>query len=134
MLSVVYELDSKDMKKLKSLYTAHEMLIKDKIAKINRIKSGVLDDSSLALRQIEKQLDSIGSALRTIDRDIRKLVSESDEFKENYGILDSFKGVGTLTIACLIIKTRNFKDMTDPREPWMLYWSGPSSLSVRHLH
>ena len=111
-----YELDSKDMKKLKSLYTAHEMLIKDKIAKINQIKSGVLDDSSLALRQIEKQLDSIGSALRTIDRDIRKLVSESDEFKENYGILDSFKGVGTLTIACLIIKTRNFKDMTDPRE------------------
>lgn len=111
-----YELDSKDLKKLKSLYAAHTMLTKDKVSKNNQIKSGVLNDSPCALREIERQLEAIGKALHEIDANIKKLLTESEEFKHNHEILNSFKGTGPITIACLIIATRNFKDMRDSRE------------------
>ncbi len=111
-----YQLDSKDLKKLKSLYAAHDMLTKDKVAKINQLKSGSLDDSPSARHEIDKQLTTIRRSLKEIDDEIQNLLSESDEFSHNFTILNTFKGVGVMTITCLIIKTRNFKDMSDPRE------------------
>ena len=111
-----YGLDSKDLKRLKSLYAAHSMLTKDKVAKINQLKSGTLDDSATAKQEIGRQLSQIRVSLKEIDDEIKRLISESDEFSHNFNILSTFKGVGFLTIACLIIKTRNFRDMRDPRE------------------
>lgn len=111
-----YEQDSRDLKKLKALFTAHSMLTKDKVAKMNQLKSGSLDASPIAKREIGRQLAVIKKSLLEIDIQIKSLLAESEEFKNNFEILDSFKGIGFLTIACLIIKTRNFKDMKDPRE------------------
>lgn len=111
-----YERPSKEMKKLKSLISAHQILTKDKVTKINQIKSGVLDDSSLALRMLKAELDSIRKRLKEIDAAIRKLLAASEELSHNYEILISFKGVGSLTAAYLILKTLNFKYMTAPRE------------------
>ncbi len=68
------------------------------------------------LYQPWRQLTSIRKSLKEIDDEIKCLLAESEEFSHNYTILDTFKGVGFLTIACLIIKTRNFKDMKDARE------------------
>ena len=111
-----YEPDSRDLKKLKALYAAHAVLTKDKTAKQNQIKSGVFDDSTLALEMIQTQLESIMKRLAKIDEEIKRLLSTSEEFSHNYEIIKTFKGVGKLTAAYLIIKTRNFKDMTDSRE------------------
>lgn len=111
-----YDLDSKDFKKLRSLYAAHDMLTKDKVAKINQLKSGTLDASTAAKHEIDRQLTSIRKSLKEIDAEIKRLLAESEEFSHNFTILNTFKGVGFLTIACLIIKTRNFKDMKDARE------------------
>ncbi len=111
-----YEVDSKDLKKLKSLMSAHSMLSKDKVSKTNQLKSGTLDDSPVAVKLIERQLRETEEALAKIDREIAALRKKSEEFAQNFEILDSFIGVGPITIAYLIIKTRNFKDMTDLRE------------------
>ncbi len=111
-----YSLDSQDMKKLKSLYAAHVMLTKDKVAKNNQLKSGALDDSPCARKLILSQLDSVKKTLNKIDREIEKLLKESEEFSHTYEILKSFKGVGFVTIAALTIKTRNFQNMTDSKE------------------
>ena len=111
-----YELDSSELRKLKSLFTAHTMLTKDKVSKTNQLKSGILDASPLARKEIERQLYSISRSLREIDSQIEKLLTGCNEFARNYEILNSFKGVGLMTIACLIIKTRNFRDMSDSRE------------------
>ncbi len=111
-----YELDSRDLKKLKSLYAAHDMLTKDKVSKINQLKSGTLDASASARHEIDKQLSHIRKSLDAVDEEIKYLLSESQEFSHNFNLLNTFKGVGVMTIACLIIKTRNFKDMRDSRE------------------
>lgn len=113
---VAYEVDSDNMKKLKSLYAAHEMLTRDKVAKKNQLKSGALSGSTSAVREIERQLSVIEESISKIDSEIKSLLKGSEEFAHKYEILDSFKGVGPLTIACLIIKTRNFRNMTDSRE------------------
>ncbi len=111
-----YELDSNDLKKLRSLYAAHDMLTKDKVSKINQLKSGTLDASSSAKHEIDKQLTHIRKSLETVDEEIKYLLSESEEFTSNFKLLNTFKGVGVITIGYLIIKTRNFKDMRDSRE------------------
>lgn len=111
-----YKLDSRDLKKLKSLYAAHDMLTKDKVSKTNQLKSGALDSSSSARHEIDKQLTHVKKALDAIDGEIKCLLSESQEFSLNFKLLNTFKGVGVITIACLIIRTRNFRDMRDPRE------------------
>lgn len=111
-----YERPGEDMKRLRSLFSAHQVLTKDKVAKINQIKSGVFDDSPLALRMIRAELKSIMTRLREIDKEIKQLLSVSEELSHHYEILISFKGIGFLTAACLILKTLNFKYMTDARE------------------
>lgn len=111
-----YELDSRDLKKLKSLYAAHAMLTKDKVAKANQLKSGTLDASASARAEIERQLACTEKALGRIDDEIRSLLKGSEEFAGHFHVLNTFKGVGFITIAYLIIKTRNFRDMTDARE------------------
>lgn len=111
-----YELDSDGMKKLKALYTAHGILTRDKVAKINQIKSGALDDCPGVLKEFEKQLENISEALEDIDAQILRTLRDSEEFSRNYEILSSFKGAGPITAAYLIIRTRNFRDMRDSRE------------------
>ena len=111
-----YVLPSNEMKKLKSLFTAHQILTKDKVTKNNQIKSGAFDDSSLALRMLRAELVSIKRRLKEIDKEIKKLLSGSEELAGNYEILISFKGIGFLTAAYLILKTLNFTYMTDARE------------------
>lgn len=111
-----YELDSEHMRKLKSLYAAHNMLTKDKVRIVNQLKSNVLIASNVATQLMREQLKTIKEGLEKIDDEIQQLLADSEEFSANYKILLTFKGVGPLTAACLIVKTRNFKDMTNSRE------------------
>ncbi len=110
-----YKLDSLDLKQLRSLLTAHTILTQDKVAKINQLKSGALDNSPLAKEHIQRELDTIRASLKEVDKEINSLLRKSQEFQHHFEIANSFPGVGALTIAWLIVKTRNFQDMTDPR-------------------
>lgn len=110
-----YSLDSDNLKKLKSLYAAHVMLTRDKVSINNQLKSGTLDDSPLAGKVILSQLDVVKKSLKEVDREIERLLKECGEFNRSFEIINSFKGAGIITIAVLIIKTRNFQDMTDPK-------------------
>lgn len=107
--------DSKDYKRLHSLYSAHRMLVKDKVSKINQIKSGILDYCPKALAMAQQQLDFIQKQIKQIDEQISSMLETTPEFAENYEIMNSFKGIGPITIACIIVKTHNFKYMSDSR-------------------
>lgn len=111
----LYQLDSADYKKLRSLYNAHNMLTKDKVAKINQIKSGALDNSKEVLKAFKMILKTIEEQLKSIDKQIKELMLTSDEFKGYYCVITSFIGAGTMTAACLIIITHNFKCLRDAR-------------------
>lgn len=107
--------DSKDYRRLHSLYSAHRMLVRDKVSKINQIKSGILDDCPRALAMARQQLVLIKRQIERIDDKISLMLTTCPEFSDNFEIMNSFKGVGLMTIACMIVKTHNFKYMSDSR-------------------
>ena len=45
---------------------------------------------------------------------MRKLMEAPEELASNYQILFSFKGIGPITVAALIIYTSNFKKFDNP--------------------
>ncbi len=111
----LHEPDTKILKRLRALFTLHNMLTKDKVAKINQIKSGILEAAPQALKLAKEHLEMIEQQLKDVDRQIEKMLKDNDEFSENYRIITSIKGVGVITACCIIIKTHNFKYMDDAR-------------------
>lgn len=111
----LHEQDTPALKKLSTYFTLHNMLKKDRIAKINQIKSGVLDVVPEALEVAHRQLEMIDRELKDVDRKLEEILEKEEGFKENHRIIVSIKGVGPITSACIIIKTHNFKYMDDSR-------------------
>lgn len=111
----LHEPDTKNLKKLRALYSAHNMLTKDKVAKINQIKSGVLDCCPEAKKLAEKQLSVIEKQLSQIDKNIEDMLKKTEEFSRYWEIINSFKGAGFITACCFIVKTHNFKYMSDSK-------------------
>ncbi len=111
----LHQLATDAYKKLRALYTLHNILTKDMVAKNNQIKSGTLDASPEALKLANRQLGLIREQLKDVDRQIERMLKENDEFSENYRIMDSIKGIGSITACCIIVKTHNFKYMADAR-------------------
>lgn len=137
----LHEPDSPVLMKLGALYTLHNMLTKDLVAKNNQIKSGVLDCMPDAVAIALRQLEMIRLQLKEVDRKLEAMLKEEDEFKARYIIMHSLKGVGPMTAACIIIKTHNFRYMDDARTfgnfagvvPSQLEQSGTSVNSGRHV-
>lgn len=112
----LHESDTAEYKKLSALLTAHDMLTKDKVAKVNQIKSGVLDCCPSALKLAKEQLALIEEQLEQIDREMEDMLTETEEFSRGHEVMRSFKGVGLITACYIIVATHNFKYMTDPRK------------------
>lgn len=137
----LHEPDSPALKRLGTLYTLHNMLTKDKVAKINQIKSGVLNTIPEALTIAQKQLGMIEAQLKKVDRRIEDMLQDEDEFRERYSIMHSLKGIGPMTAACFFIKTHNFRYMDDSRTfgnfagvvPSQIEQSGTSVDKGRHV-
>ncbi len=111
----LHEPDTKTLKRLRALFTLHNMLTRDKVAKINQIKSGILEAAPEASKLAKEHLEMIEQQLEDVDRQIENMLKDNDEFSENYRIMDSIKGIGPITTCCIIIKTHNFKYMADAR-------------------
>ena len=111
----LHEPDSKALRELRALFTLHNILTKDKVARINQIKSGVLDAAPDARKLLERQLALLEEQIDDVDRRLKAMLRDTEEFSENHRIMDSIKGVGLITACCVIIKTHNFKYMDDAR-------------------
>lgn len=112
----LHQPDTAEYKRLSSLYTAHKILVNDKVSKINQIKSGVLDSCPDLLKMARRQLELIEEQLKCIDAQIKDVLKTTEEFKRHYEVMDSCKGIGFLTIAYIIVRTHNFKYMNDSRK------------------
>lgn len=112
----LFEPDSADIKTLRSLYLFRNRIVTDRVAIGNRISSGAFDGSSLVKARMIKYHNNAKKDEKTIEKEMRKLMENSDDLKANYQILVSFKGIGTITAAALIVYTSNFKKFDNPRK------------------
>lgn len=112
----LHEPDSDELKKLRSLYIARKGLVQKKVSTINQIKSCTLDASKEAVKAYKKLVDILVSEIEKLSKAIEDLLRGSPEFMRHHEILDSIKGMGSLTIAGLLVATHNFRYMRNPKE------------------
>lgn len=112
----LFEPDSADIKTLRSLYLFRNRIVTERVAIGNRISSGAFDCSNFVKARMITQHDNAKNDEKAIEKEMRKLMENSDELKANYEILTSFKGIGPITAAALIIYTSNFKKFDNPRK------------------
>lgn len=113
---VLFEPDSADLKMLRSLYQFRNRVVCDRVAMGNRILSGSFDCSPLVKTKMIRRHKEAQKDEKDIEKEMVRLMETSEELASNYQILISFKGIGPITAAALIIYTSNFKKFDDPRK------------------
>lgn len=112
----LFEPDSADLKTLRTLYQFRNRVVCDRVAIGNRISSGAFDCSTLVRNRMVKHHKEAQKDEKDIEKEMVKLMETSEELASNYQILISFKGIGPITAAALIIYTSNFKKFDNPRK------------------
>lgn len=112
----LYEPDTAELKALRSLYTLRNMLVRNRVALNNQLKSDAIKGSSYAQRKLKSLIKKAEADTNAIEQEMIGIMEDTPEFAENYSILTSFKGVGPITAAVLIIHTGNFTRFTDSRK------------------
>ena len=112
----LFEPDSEELKSLRSLYQFRNRVVCDRVAMGNRILSGAFDCSPLVRSRMKKHHKAAQEDEKEIEKEMVRIMETSPELASNYRILVSFKGIGPITAAALIIYTSNFKKFNDPRK------------------
>ena len=112
----LFEPDSVELKALRSLYQFRNRVVCDRVAMGNRILSGAFDCSPLVKSRMKKHHEAARKDEKEVEREMVKIMESSPELASNYRILVSFKGIGPITAAALIIYTSNFKKFDNPRK------------------
>lgn len=115
-VSVLFKPESIEVKQLRSLCNYRERTIKDRVAIGNAIQAGTYDSSPVALRQIKHRYNQAVQDEKEITKVITTLMKTSEELSENYRLLTSINGIGTVTAAWLLIYTSNFTRFDAPRK------------------
>lgn len=112
----LFEPDSADLKTLRSLYQFRNRVVCERVAMGNRIASGAFDCSTLVKTRMIRHHKEAQKDEKDIEKEMVRLMETSAELALNYQILISFKGIGPITAAALIIYTSNFKKFDNPRK------------------
>ena len=96
----------------KLLKQKHGLLVSKKDDKFFREK-GVLKGVDSLMKQLLKE---VNEAIEKIDAIIDSLIDADDQIKEMAKIITSVPGVGKVTAVKMIVTTKEFKDINDPRK------------------
>jgi transposase len=121
-----FELPSKELDDLKMLFSHRRLLVKEKVmlqvsanelrsvVKRNAVSRFIYEQSQRKVEQIEKQISEVEDKMHEI-------IMQS-EWKENYLLIQSIKGVGFVTTVSLLVHTNNFYSFDNAKQ--MACYSG----------
>lgn len=112
----LFKPETEDLKALRSLYGLRSRLVRNRVALGNQKGSMAFDDSKFARSMTRKLYNEGLKREKLVQEEMVRLMTTSAELSANYTILTSFKGIGPITAAVLIIATSNFTAFTDPRK------------------
>lgn len=107
----LYNPQSKAISKLKSWLKAHCALTQIKVDLRNLMQS-----MSIVPYTLEQALEDIIAQLKESDKKIRELLKQEDEFSMNASLSLSVPGISYISVAAILIDTRNFTRFTSPRK------------------
>jgi transposase len=102
---------SADMFELKELYSLRNQLVKERkmLVTHGKEKDRSVTNSLLVNKIYLKMITEFTDSINKIEEEILTLITSNSDFKRNFEITTSVKGVGTVTSCELIIKTENFE-------------------------
>ena len=118
-----YNPQSEGIRKLKAWLNTHDALTQAKKSLKNL--AACMETVPATLRKSIKELDE---QLKRIDKRIKQLLKEEEELALNAALLMSVPGIGLVTVAAILVDTRNFTRFCDPRK----YASHTGCIPYRH--
>lgn len=111
----------------RSLITALKVLVSERGYKVKsktqlKVKNKdieVISDKKLAKKLIKSNLKlivTLEQQIKEIELEIKRLIESDKQLKQHSYLLKSIPGVGDILSTSLIIKTNEFKSITDPRK------------------
>jgi transposase len=106
--------------KLRQLLNLRDKLIKHRTAYKNAISD--LQDCFLpgetdTIRQINKRLiDQLNSEIKNVEQEIENIFNSIPDWKSNYNLIQSVKGIGPVLAKYLMIYTENFTRFANPKK------------------
>jgi transposase len=116
---IIEPVSSKELQRLRLLYTARQRLVRHKAALLNASK----EYNNIGLTANDPVMQSQIRLIKSFEKEIAKLQTQMDaivnsnpSLKQNQCLLQSIKGVGKVLSIATIIKTRNFTRFATARK------------------
>lgn len=102
-----------EIAELRALAKSRETLLGQKLALENQLREAESHDPAL-YKVLKKQFDvvkkTIVKAIKSVEADIKELVSETQEIKTNIDLIKTIPGIGQTTAVQFVIHTNNFEN------------------------
>lgn len=106
---------SEGLKKLRELHLTRRKL-KDCEVALKNLSSSLSKESGIAKKALNEVKDGIKDAIRTLEKEICRLLTEEPEFKRNAVLAVSVSGISWITASAIILDTRNFTRFQTARQ------------------
>lgn len=106
--------------KLQLLIRMRERMVKAKadISKFNQDAKRFLtkQNSDLIIKGTKKPIEALSIQIKQADQDIVKLIQKDENLNRLTELITSVDGVGMVTCSAILVKTNEFKDITDHKK------------------
>ncbi|MFD2101443.1 IS110 family transposase [Flagellimonas iocasae] len=109
---------SESVKELKELYSLWEQLSKSRTSLLlgQKTRKHSPSHSIMAHRSYQRAIAYLENEIDAIEKEIEKIVQNDSDLNDNYKLITSIKGIGTVIANNLIIKTENFKGINTAKK------------------
>ena len=114
------QLIDKNLTELRSLLSLRSKMVRDRSGYLTRLKESLATGECLATSftaKTQRELIAVfNNKVNKLEVQIRLLIKENQELKQNFELLTGIKGVGQIIAAYMLAYTNNFKRFNDPRK------------------
>lgn len=111
---------SKTIMKIKSCLSCRNHFVKISTQLKNSLHSykiaDKIIDNQIVIKETEKQLESVKSSIKQLEKTLVELFKQDDDVYNNYKLISSVIGVGPIIAAHMIVYTANFQSFPDARK------------------
>ena len=112
------EVECQELYELKELYRLRTQLVETRKRLITLQQTEAVKPvvSIFAHRTLSEEIISVQRKIEAINEEITTLINSNLSLKQNFDIVTSIKGIGTVTACDLMIRTDNFKQINSARK------------------
>lgn len=113
--AVCYKPCSLALKKLRELHIVRRQMKRTETS-LRNLSGALRSDAIAAKNAIKNVLDSLKQAVRRLEQEIRKLLTQDQELSKNAKLAISVPGISWVSASAIILDTENFTRFSDARQ------------------